>query len=175
MELGWGRGGRPGLAGVQLIVRTPHSLSIPAHVAPAQVASAIDEFIAANPVHEQIRHDIPTAVAERTLVESFGDDLAVRHQIHVAVGLLMGLRGCSHSDADDEFRAAVAETGSPAEALARALVSIADGTGDQASRRLVAQARWQSLLAARGLAHEPASIPAAVRVRYGPDDDAVMC
>ncbi len=155
--------------------------------APAEVAAAIDEFIAANPVRKQTGDDVPAAVAERTLVAAFGDDLAVRHQIDVAVGLLMGLRGCSHSEADNEFRTAVSETGLSAEALARAFVSTAgeatdpvdatdsDDAAGQVSPRLVVQSRWQPLLAARGLDHEPASIPAGLRVRYGPENDAVMC
>ncbi|WP_413783611.1 alpha/beta fold hydrolase [Mycolicibacterium chubuense] len=150
-------------------------LGFPHVQAPAVVASVIDEFIAANPVHEQ------NSVAERTLVEDLGGDLRIRHQIHVAVGLLMGLRGCSQSEAHNEFHAAVAETGLSAEALARALISIYSGTtepenaADQVNRRLVVRSRWQPLLSARGLGHVPATIPPGLRARYGPSNESVMC
>lgn len=170
--------------------------------APAEVAAAIDDFItdtpldehdaALLPAHHPMRsdcamgpdEDLPHVIAaQQSIIAGLVDDLDARHQIEVAIGLLMGLRGCPPADADHEFRTAVHDTGIPAEDLARALIAEAstDTTtsqrADPPDHRQRVRHRWGSLLSVRGLDEDAdtASIPDGVRVRYGPDNDSIMC
>jgi hypothetical protein len=46
-------------------------------------------------------------------------ELETRREIEVAIGVLMGLRGCSHREAVNEYLDAVHETGTRAPALGR--------------------------------------------------------
>ncbi|GAB3226452.1 hypothetical protein GCM10027535_29910 [Mycolicibacterium hippocampi] len=165
--------------------------------APAEVAAAIDEFITGSRRDEEYAadqlpptecgtgggEDLPEVVLEqRSIIEGLVEDLEARQQTAVAVGLLMGLRGCSHTAADNEFRAAVDETGIAAKDLARALVAEAstDTTADAVpthAHREQVQARWARLLAVRGRDdnHDSASIPAQTRVRFGRENEAMIC
>ena len=65
------------------------------------------------------------------------DGLESHSEIEVAIGVLMGLRGCPQKEAVSEFISAVDETGlSPAE-LGHALVDLASGNGTSPHRAQV--------------------------------------
>ena len=104
--------------------------------------------------------------------------MTTRAEIDVAVGVLMALRGCPPSDAADELKDAVPDTGSTAVELGRALAALASGTEEVLTpwRAEVLQ-RWGHLMAARGLgdARHAELIPDAIRIRHGPRNEATMC
>jgi hypothetical protein len=63
------------------------------------------------------------------------DGLESHSEIEVAIGVLMGLRGCPQKEAVSEFISAVDETGlSPAE-LGHALVDLASGVAHRRTAR----------------------------------------
>lgn len=77
------------------------------------------------------------------------DDLQSRKQIEVAIGVLMGLRGCSPDEAVKDFLDAVHETGVSPGDLGRAMIDLASGQ-EPLSHRAEALQRWGHLLAQRG-------------------------
>ena len=94
-----------------------------------------------------------------------GLGLESRRTIDVAIGILMGLRGCSKNEAVNEFASAVYETGIGSAELGRALADLASGN-ESAPHRAEALHRWGRLLALRGR---------AVRIRYGPYNESTIC
>lgn len=161
--------------------------------APTEVAAAIDAFITGSRQDEHADAPLPTtggedtsdgAVEQHSIIEGFVEGLHAGQRIEVAVGLLMGLRGCSRADADAELRAAVEETGIPAEDLAGALVAAADTDAassdqpaDMSAPRMRVLHRWGPLLEVRGLGNSrnTTSLPADVRIRYAPRNNTVVC
>jgi hypothetical protein len=76
--------------------------------------------------------------------------VASRHVIDLALGILMGLRGCSQKEAFDELVAAVHDTGIGPGTLARALVDLVEDSGaPPVPHRYDASQRWGYLLAPR--------------------------
>jgi hypothetical protein len=69
--------------------------------------------------------------------------------IDVAIGVLMGLRGCSEKDAFDDRVDAVHETGIGPGSMARALVNLVGGASEPFPHRPEAVHRWGHLMAAR--------------------------
>lgn len=157
---------------------------------PAAVAAAIDEFIAGSPGanghaiqrYSQLRRPLTTSgtSADRrgfdAGVRRLADDLESRREIEVAIGVLMGLRGCPQNEAVSEFTTAVEETGLTAGELGRALLDLASGT-DTSPHRAEVQHRWRHLLALRGLDGDQnaAAIDHLVRARYGPENRSTIC
>lgn len=76
-------------------------------------------------------------------------DPASRRVIDLAIGILMGLRGCSEGDAFDELVNAVHETGVGPAGLATALAQLVAGTGDDIPHRSEAALMWGHLLVSR--------------------------
>jgi ANTAR domain len=82
-------------------------------------------------------------------------DTLSRSVIDVAVGVLVGLRGCSEREAFNEIADAVRETGVGLGSLSRALVALASGTTDPFDHRTEAIGLWGELVAGRESAREP--------------------
>ncbi|MCV7228942.1 ANTAR domain-containing protein [Mycolicibacterium komossense] len=76
------------------------------------------------------------------------DELSSRRVIDMAIGVLMGLRGCSERDAFDDLANAVHETGLGLGALARALVDLV-GNAEDAEHHAEAMHMWGYLLIGR--------------------------
>jgi hypothetical protein len=77
------------------------------------------------------------------------EDPASRRVIDLAIGILMGLRGCSEQEAFDDLVAAVHDTGIGPGALARALVGLAGGSDASLPHCCEVIHRWGHLLAHR--------------------------
>jgi ANTAR domain len=69
-------------------------------------------------------------------------ELSSRTVIDVAIGVLVGWRGCSPREAFEELAGAVRETGVGIGSIARALVDLASGTDPSAPHRAVALRLW---------------------------------
>ena len=94
----------------------------------------------------------------------------------MAIGVLMGLRGCPQDEAVNEITSDAAERGLSLGELGHALVQMASGDINSPHRADV-QHRWRHLLALReydGSHPRPARTRIA-RVRYGPDNDSTIC
>lgn len=76
-------------------------------------------------------------------------DPASRRVIDLAIGILMGLRGCSEREAFDDLVDAVHQTGVGPASLAGALVDLVGGTGGHVRHRTEAMDRWGHVLTAR--------------------------
>ncbi|WP_123023412.1 ANTAR domain-containing protein [Mycolicibacterium stellerae] len=76
-------------------------------------------------------------------------DPASRRVIDVAIGILMGLRGCSEQQAFDELVAAVHHTGVGPGALAEGLVGLVDGSQAPSPHQSAAIGRWGDLMGHR--------------------------
>ncbi|MDT5010414.1 MAG: hypothetical protein QOH57_2031 [Mycobacterium sp.] len=72
-----------------------------------------------------------------------------RTVIDIAVGILVGLRGCTPEDAFGELVATVGESGIGIGSLAAALVALASGTAGAAANDLAASAVWGGLISPR--------------------------
>lgn len=77
------------------------------------------------------------------------EDPASRRVIDVAIGILMGLRGCSEQEAFDDLVAAVHDTGIGPGTLARALAALVGGSDAPVPHRSAVIDRWGHLLAHR--------------------------
>jgi ANTAR domain-containing protein len=73
---------------------------------------------------------------------STGVDLLSRRVIDVAIGVLVGWRGCSEREAFDEIVCAVKETGVGLGSMARALVALASGGTASDPHQAEALRRW---------------------------------
>jgi hypothetical protein len=71
-----------------------------------------------------------------------------RKMIDVAIGVLVGLRGCSPEAAFDDLATAVHDTGIGLGTLASALVRLASGAGEPFPHRDVVAGRWGTLVSA---------------------------
>jgi hypothetical protein len=80
---------------------------------------------------------------------SRGTDFSSRAVIDVAIGVLVGWRGCSQREAFDELAAAVRDTGIGIGSLARALVDLACDADPPARYRAVAQRVWGDVMPQR--------------------------
>ena len=78
-----------------------------------------------------------------------GADLSSRTMIDVAIGVLVGWRGCSQREAFEELAGAVRETGVGIGSIARALVELACGTDQSAAHRAVALRLWGDVMPRR--------------------------
>lgn len=78
-----------------------------------------------------------------------GTDLSSRTVIDVAIGVLVGWRGCSPREAFEELAGAVRETGIGIGSIARALVDLAGGTDQSAPHRAVALRLWGDVMPRR--------------------------
>lgn len=70
-----------------------------------------------------------------------------RKPIDVAIGVLVGVRGCTEADAFEEIAQAVHATGVGLGRLAHALVLLASGTGEPFPHRAEATSLWGHLMA----------------------------
>lgn len=86
---------------------------------------------------------------------TFIEHLESRQQIEVGIGVLMGLRGCSQTEAASDFTSAVHETGIAHNDLGRALAGLASGNDASSPHLEQARHRWGHLLALRGLDGDP--------------------
>lgn len=142
---------------------------------PTEVASAIEEFIAASQdaadttqLSSQSRgphRNLEVSEDSKSELRRLFDDLKSRKQIEVAVGVLMGLRGYSSDEAVKDFVDAVHETGVSPGDLGRALIDLARGQEPS-----VAKGRGPATMGAPASAAGPHCRPArdtTVRVRYG--------
>lgn len=77
------------------------------------------------------------------------EDLTSRRVIDLAIGILMGLRGCSEKDAFDELVSAVHDTGVGLSGMAGALVDLVGDTDGSYPHRAEAIHVWGHLVAAR--------------------------
>jgi hypothetical protein len=73
-------------------------------------------------------------------------DTASRRVIDLAVGILMGLRGCSAREAFDDLVGAVHRTGIGPAGLAAALVGLVEGAGEDVPHQSDAALVWGHLL-----------------------------
>ena len=78
-----------------------------------------------------------------------GTDLSSRTVIDVAIGVLVGWRGCSPREAFEELAGAVHETGIGIGSIARALVDLAGGNDQSAPHRAVALRLWGDVMPRR--------------------------
>ena len=78
-----------------------------------------------------------------------GVDLSSRTVIDVAIGVLVGWRGCSTREAFEELADAVRETGVGIGSIARALVELACGTDQSAPHRDVVLRLWGDVVPRR--------------------------
>lgn len=76
-------------------------------------------------------------------------DATSRRVIDVAIGILMGLRGCSEQQAFDDLVGAVHDTGLGLGALARALMDLVDDSEVPFPHRSEAKQRWGYLMGRR--------------------------
>lgn len=76
-------------------------------------------------------------------------DLSSRRVIDMAIGVLIGLRGCSEREAFDEIVRAVHETGVGPGSIAHALVELATGAAESSPHHAKARRLWGDLVAAR--------------------------
>ncbi|HEV7418932.1 MAG TPA: ANTAR domain-containing protein [Mycobacterium sp.] len=76
-------------------------------------------------------------------------DSASRRVIDVALGILMGLRGCSEQEAFDDLVGAVHATGVGPGTLARALVAVVGGASGHVPHQAEAMQRWGHVMADR--------------------------
>ncbi|WP_428342978.1 alpha/beta fold hydrolase [Mycobacterium sp.] len=141
-----------------------------AHVqSPTAVVNAIEKFI-----NSDARvNDLPgSGATPGALFES----LEARRKLEVAIGVLMGWRGCSQDEAVGELAAAAKEMQVDMSELGRALVDFASGNDTSPYRPAVAR-RWRHLLALRGLdeSGSPAKSSRSLRIRYGPENQSVIC
>lgn len=183
-----GYGVRAARPGSQLVV-LPGLGHFPQVEDPGAVVVAIEEFItdgtpeaaerAANQ-GQRPRNDLGSSEKSsgrdperRSVIEH----LKSRQQSEVGIGVLMGLRGCSQTEAASEFTTAVHETGIAAGDLGRALADLASGNATFSPDRARARERWGHLLKLRGLGGDPnvAAPGHPVRVRYGPENESVIC
>jgi hypothetical protein len=116
--------------------------------------------------------------AERLMFQRVGwpDNLEPRRDIEIAIGVLMGLRGCPQNEAVGEFTSAVHEMGLDSAELGRALVDMASGN-DNSPLQAEVQHRWRHLLALRGFDGDRNgdAKDRPVRVRYGPENRSTIC
>ena len=77
-------------------------------------------------------------------------DALSRHEIDVAIGVLVGLRRCSERQAFNEIAAAVSETGVSLGSISHALVELASGTTDYFDSRSEVVGLWGDLVVAVG-------------------------
>ena len=136
---------------------------------PTDVAASITQFIA----DTRDAGEVGQGNARELLNAVLGEHAA----LEVAVGMLRGLRGCSHDEAVREFTRAAQETDVAAIDLGHALVDLASGQEPPAHRTQVMD-RWGHLLAARGLGvchNGVGGIPNSVRVQYGPHNPSTIC
>jgi hypothetical protein len=153
---------------------------------PNEVVTAIEAFIADS--HDATQHlpqtnsQTRSPRSEDTAGVDVGlrgtiADLETRREIEVAIGVLMGLRGCSHGEAVNEYLDAVHETGTRAPELGRALIDLASGDESSSPHRTEAQRRWGHLVTLRGLGStkNDGTVADTVRVRYGPDNTTTTC
>jgi len=84
-------------------------------------------------------------------VSEFGRDadLSSRTVIDMAIGVLIGWRGCSQREAFEELAGAVRETGVGIGSMARALVELACGADQSAPHCAVALSLWGDLMPKR--------------------------
>jgi hypothetical protein len=75
-------------------------------------------------------------------------DIGSRKVIDVAIGVLVGLRGCIPDEAFDDLADAVHDTGIGLGTLASALVKLASGTTEPFPHRNVVARRWGTLVSA---------------------------
>jgi hypothetical protein len=78
-----------------------------------------------------------------------GNDPSSRTVIDMAIGVLIGWRGCSERDASDEIARAVRTTGVGIGTLARALVELATGAGESAPHRAEVLRLWGDVMPTR--------------------------
>jgi hypothetical protein len=120
-----------------------------------------------------------TSEDRRTLdvpASRLADNLESRTDIEIAIGVLMGLRGCPQNEAVGEFTSAVHEMGLDSAELGRALVDMASGN-DNSPVQAEVQHRWRHLLALRGFDGDRngGAKGRPVRVRYGPENRSTIC
>ena len=77
------------------------------------------------------------------------EDPASRRVIDLAIGILMGLRGCSEREAFDDHVNAVHQTGISPAGLAGALAALVGGASGHVAHRSEAIHMWGHLLARR--------------------------
>lgn len=94
----------------------------------------------------------------------------------VAVGVLMGLRGCSVDEATSEISGVAEEMRINERELGCALVGLASGNDASPYHAAVAH-RWRHLLALREREKSRVSAKSRqpLRVRYGPENQSVVC
>ena len=141
---------------------------------PTEVASAIEEFIAASQdaadttqLSSQSRgphRNLEVSEDSKSELRRLFDDLKSRKQIEVAVGVLMGLRGYSSDEAVKDFVDAVHETDISPGDLGRALIDLARGQEPRSHRP--GPCNEGAPASAAGPHCRPAR-DTTVRVRYG--------
>ena len=94
-----------------------------------------------------------TAASSRTMASMSyrAGDESSRRVIDVAIGILIGLRGCSDIEAFDELVRVVHQTGVGIGRLAAGLVALASGSSS--AEHAEASAVWGELLRRDGLVH----------------------
>jgi hypothetical protein len=153
--------------------------------APTEVASVIEEFIAASTDAADASESSLSAPPRSGVEVTEHDDLPLRgligdlrsrEQIEVAVGVLMGLRGCSLDEAARDLIDGAHETDISPDDLGHALIDLASGR-QPPSHSTEALQRWGHLLALRGRTgdYNAGAVDPAVRVRYGPENQSTIC
>lgn len=79
-----------------------------------------------------------------------------RHDIDLAIGILIGLRQCTEDQAFREIAAAVTDTGLSLGTICRGLVRLASGSGDAFDHRQDVVRIWGELTRRRLTEHQPA-------------------
>lgn len=80
-----------------------------------------------------------------------GENATSRRTIDMALGMLMGLRGCTEREAFDDLVAAVHHIGVGPAALGAALSAVVSGTDDDVPHRNAVQERWGHLVPTRAV------------------------
>jgi ANTAR domain len=78
-------------------------------------------------------------------------DQTSRRVIDMAIGILMGVRGCTEREAFNDLASAVRQTGIGLGAIAGALVDLVGGAGGASPFRDQALDVWGHMLASRGM------------------------
>lgn len=172
--------------------RVPHAVMVeiagaghyPHESAPGQLLCAMDDFLAETAPFQYSEagwadlltasRDDGTAPCRQSStvpdLSQLAESLASHRIVDMAVGALMGLRGCAEHEALAELTQAGRETGLGPHGIGQALVESLADDGVESPDSIVARRRWHHLLTARGKQD-----PRDVAIRFGATNGAVRC
>lgn len=172
--------------------RVPHAVMVeiagaghyPHESAPGQLLCAMDDFLADTTPFQYSeagwadlltasRHDgtvPPSTSSAAPDLNQLAESLASHRVVDMAVGALMGLRGCTEREAIQELTQAGRETGLGPSGIGQALVDLLADDGVESPDRVAARKWWHHLLIARDKRD-----PRGVVIRFGAANGTVRC